>query len=126
MNKVILTGNLCKDVAIAETPNGKEVVENCLAVRRKYKNANGEYDTDFINIVVWGASAKYLNNYAKKGDRVELVGEWRVNKYTDSDGTQRVTNKCVVDEITAISNKPKEEQQQQVKLEEIDGSDIPF
>ena len=124
MNKVILTGNLCRDISIAETPSGKEVVQNCLAVRREYKNANGEYDSDFINIVAWGAQAKYLNTYGKKGDRVEVVGRWEVGKYTDSDGTQRVTNKCVVENISVFSSKPKEEQQ--TTLQEYTDGDLPF
>lgn len=125
MNKVILTGNLCRDVDIAQTPSGKEVVQNCIAVKRDYKNANGEYDSDFINIVVWGVQAQYLNNYAHKGDRVELVGRWQVRKYEKSDGTKQIAHECVVESITALGNKPKEEPKK-LPLEEMDGSDLPF
>lgn len=123
MNKVILTGNLCRDVELKITANGKEFVTNCVAVRRDYKNANGEYDSDFINIMAWNSQAVFLSKFAKKGDRVEIVGRWEVERYTDSNGTQQVAHKCVVENVSAIS-KPKEKAEQ--KLEEIDGSDLPF
>lgn len=124
MNEVILTGNLCRDIELVEYQNGKKSVNNCIAVKRDFKNAAGEYESDFINIVAWNAQAEYLKNYASKGDRAELVGSWRVEKYTDSNGTQQIANKCVVEKITAIS-KPKEQKQEPI-LEETHGDDLPF
>lgn len=112
MNKVILTGNLCRDIELKATQGGKEVVQNCIAVSRDFKNAQGEYESDFINIVVWGNQAQYLKNYASKGDRVELVGRWTVRKYTDSNGTQQYINECVVENIKAFSKQPKEPEPQ--------------
>jgi single-strand DNA-binding protein len=109
MNKVILSGNLCQDIELKQSAAKKSVVTNCIAVQREYKNANGEYESDFINIVVWDKQAEYLSKYASKGDRVELCGRWTVRKYTANDGTNRVVNECVVESIKAFS-KPKEEQ----------------
>lgn len=108
MNKVILSGNLCQDIELKQTQGGKSVVTNCIAVQREYKNENGGYDTDFINLVIWGAQAEYLSKYASKGDRVELSGRWTVRKYTANAGTNRVVNECTVESIKAFS-KPKEE-----------------
>lgn len=131
MNKVILSGNLCQDVEVKQTTNGKEVVTNCIAVQREYKNAKGEYESDFINIVVWGASAVYLGKYAKKGDRVELCGRWSVRKYTANDGTQRTANECVVDSIKAF-RKEKESNGSYTpdayapQFEEVTPEDLPF
>ena len=131
MNKVILSGNLCQDVELKQSTSGKSVVTNCVAVQREYKNTNGEYESDFINIVVWGAQAEYLSRYAHKGDRVELCGRWTVRKYQANDGTTRTVNECVVDSIKAFS-KPKEgayvpTAYQQPQFEEIPtASDLPF
>ena len=108
MNKVILTGNLCQEIELKQTTGGKSVIANCIAVRREYKNESGAYDSDFINLVIWGSQAEYLSKYARKGDRVELVGRWTVRKYQANDGTNRVVNECVVESITALS-KPKED-----------------
>lgn len=133
MNKIILSGNLCQEIELKQTQSGKSVVTNCIAVQREYKNDKGEYDSDFINLVIWGAQADYLSRYANKGDRVELVGRWRVRKYTANDGTTRTVNECVVESIKAFSRKQKEEEQQnynpytQPKFEEIkEGDDLPF
>jgi single-strand DNA-binding protein len=109
MNKVILSGNLCQDIELMKTNTGKSVVSNSVAVQREYKNPSGGYDTDFINIVVWGTQAEYLSRYAAKGDRVELCGRWTVRKYTANDGTTRTVNECVVESIKAFSRQQKNE-----------------
>ena len=109
MNKVILSGNLCHDIELMKTITGKSVVSNCIAVQREYKNDSGTYDSDFINIVVWGAQAEYLHRYASKGDRCELVGRWTIRKYTANDGTNRTVSECVVESIKAFRKQPKEE-----------------
>ncbi|NLL03965.1 MAG: single-stranded DNA-binding protein, partial [Clostridiales bacterium] len=53
MNNVTLIGRICNDIEMKTTTNGVEVISFCLAVDRKFKNANGEKQTDFINIVAW-------------------------------------------------------------------------
>lgn len=127
MNKVILSGRLVRDIELKQTQSGKEVVSNCIAVQRDYKNEKGEYDSDFINIVVWGASATYLSKYAAKGDRVELVGRWNVRTYEDNQGQKRTANDCIVESITAFSNKKKEEKEQvKPNVWMDDDGDIPF
>ena len=133
MNKVILSGNLCQEIELKQTQNGKSVVTNCIAVQREYKNENGEYESDFINIVIWGAQADYLSRYASKGDRVELVGKWKVRKYTANDGTTRKIDECEVESIKAFSKQPKQDSQPQYsaptapRFEELtNGEDLPF
>ena len=120
MNRVCLSGNLCKDVELKKTTSKKAVVTNTIAVNRDFKNDDGEYETDFINIVVWEKTAEYLSKYAKKGDRIELVGKWQVRKYQTSDGENRVANECVV-EWLKLTNPRKQEEPQQV-----DEDDLPF
>ena len=127
MNKVILSGRLVRDIELRKTPNGKELVSNCIAVQRDYKNEQGEYDSDFINIVVWGASATYLSKYAAKGDRVELVGRWANRTYEDNNGQKRTVSDCIVESITAFSSKPKEEKKQKQNVwEDCEPNEIPF
>lgn len=129
MNKVILSGNLCQDVELKFTQNNKEVVTNCVAVQREYNGANGEYESDFINIVVWGQSATYLSRYAHKGDRVELCGRWTVRKYQDANGNTRTVSECVVESIKAFSRQTKEDSKVDTpsNWEHLDeGDDLPF
>ena len=110
MNKVILSGNLCQAVELKQTNSGKYVVTNCIAVQREYKNESGNYESDFINIVVWDKAAEYLSKYAGKGDRVELCGRWTVRKYQANDGSTRTVNECVVESIKAFRKQTEERQ----------------
>lgn len=123
MNKVMLTGNLCRDTELRQTQAGTEVANNSIAVQRDFKNSNGEYESDFINIVVWGSSASYLHKYGKKGDRVEIVGRWQARKYQDSNGTQQYAHECVAENIRVFSNK---KDNKKPAFEQVDGTGLPF
>lgn len=127
MNKVILSGNLCRDIELKQTQTGKSVTTNSIAVRRDYKNKEGTYDSDFIDLVAWGAQAEYLSRYAHKGDRVELVGRWEVRKYQANDGTQRTVHECIVESITAFSKQPKEQSKAEQQFVDVtDEEGLPF
>lgn len=127
MNKVILTGNLCREIELRQTESGNEVVSNCVAVRRDYKNANGDYESDFINIVVWGAQAKYLSEYAGKGDRVELAGRWQTRQYTNAQNVTITVNEVVVESISVYKPRVVTEQPKQTSNEfEVSNDDLPF
>ena len=128
MNKVILTGNLVKDVEVRQTQSGKEVVSNSIAVKRDFKDSDGNYPTDFINFVAWGSQATYLGDYAKKGDRLEIVGRWQVRTYEDQNGDKRTMNECLVESVSVFSKSEKQDQKKQnkPKFEEVDDSDLPF
>ena len=109
MNKVIITGRLCQDVELKQSTGGKSVLTNSVAVQRDFRNAQGEYESDFINIVAWGPQAEYLSKYAHKGDRVEIVGRWAVRKWQTQQGENRTANECVVESVTAFNRQPKQE-----------------
>lgn len=130
MNKVILTGNLCKDIELKMTTGGKEVITNAVAVQRDFKNEKGEYESDFINIAAFGASAAYLGRYAHKGDRVEIVGRWTVRKYQDRNGATQYANECIVESVKAFSRQPKEETQPYIPeaytMQDENTDDLPF
>ena len=74
MNKIIITGNLCKDIDLRYTPSNIAVVQNTVAVKNDFKNVNGEHDSEFINIVVWRQGAEFLSKYAAKGSKVLVEG----------------------------------------------------
>lgn len=134
MNKVIITGRLCQDVELKQSTGGKSVVANCVAVQRDYRNAQGEYECDFINIVAWASAAEYLSRYAHKGDRVEIVGRWTVRKYQTQQGESRTVHECIVENVMAFNRKPKQENNtyipdayMQPKAEEMAiDQDLPF
>ena len=67
MNKVILSGNLCKEIELKQTQSGKSALNNSVAVRRDFKDADGTYQTDFIDFIAFGNQAEYLKKYASTG-----------------------------------------------------------
>lgn len=74
LNQLILVGRLTKDIEINETASGKKIANLELAIPRSFKNANGEYDTDFVNCILWENTAHSTSEYCKKGDIVGIKG----------------------------------------------------
>lgn len=103
MNKIILSGNICKDIEV-KYYNDKKNIKNTIAVRRDFKNKNGEYDTDFFNFTIWGAQAEYIDKYANKGDRVIICGKLLNNNY-EKDGAMVYSNDIQVENIEIMSSK---------------------
>ena len=131
MNKVILSGNLCKDVELLETPNGTKVLRNTIAVRREYKDADGQYSSDFIDIVLWKQQAEYLSEHAQKGDQIELVGRWTNRSYTNNDGIKKTINECTVESVSILRTKKKDEDDAEEYAEPIEDTifadgELPF
>ncbi len=89
LNKVILTGRLVADVELRYTPSNKAVATARIASPRDYKNQNGERETDFINLVIWGKFAENFANWLKKGYLVTVEGRLQTRSYENQQG-QRV------------------------------------
>ena len=105
MNKVLLLGNLTKDVEYKQTPNGVAVATFTLAVRRRIKNAQGGYDADFINCVAWRHTADFLRKYFGKGQTVAVVGQIQTRNYEDNNGNKRYVTEVLVDEAEFAGGK---------------------
>lgn len=87
INNVTLVGRLTKDPELQYMNGNKDFCQFTIAVNRNYKNANGEYDADFINCSVFGKSAEYLTNYCFKGNLIGITGSIRTNKKQNIDGS---------------------------------------
>lgn len=134
MNKVILIGNLTKDPELITTTNGIAVCRFTLAVGRRYTNASGERETDFLNIVVWRAQAENCNKYLKKGSKCGVVGTIQTRSYDAQDGTKKYITEITADEVEFLSTKnsgsgdtfTKEEKTEVANLQPIDDDSLPF
>lgn len=85
LNQVLLIGRLAQDVEIRETPTGKTVTEITLAVRREYRNSEGNYDTDFFRITLWDGIAQNCKEYCQKGQTLFVKGRMHISKYDVSE-----------------------------------------
>ena len=70
LNQAVLVGRLTRDPEVIETENGNKVSNISLAIPRNYKNAEGVYETDFIDVTLWNGVAENTAEYCKKGDIV--------------------------------------------------------
>ncbi|WP_273710686.1 single-stranded DNA-binding protein [Leuconostoc mesenteroides] len=110
MNQVNLTGRLTKDVEVRYTQSGKTVGSGTIAVTRRFKNADGNTDSDFIQYVVWGKSAEILSQYTSKGTLVALTGSWQTRSYEKDDGTRVYVNELNVENFDFLEKKSDSQQ----------------
>lgn len=128
MNNVSLTGRITKDPELRHTPSGYAVVMFTIAVDRKYKNANGEKITDFIPCVAWNNQAEFISNYVKKGNLLEVTGLIQSRTYQTQSGENRTVIEVVIDSVSNLTPKPKEETTPQFEpqYKNILDDDLPF
>lgn len=103
MNKIILTGNICKDIE-TKYYNDKKYIKNTIAVRRDYKNKEGNYDSDFLNFTIWGAQAEFVEKFAHKGDKIMICGKLLNNNY-EKDGQMVYSHDIQVENIELLFTK---------------------
>ena len=106
LNRVVLIGRLTRDPELRYTQSGVPVASFALAVDRNFKNAQGERETDFINIVVWRQQAENCAQYLSKGKLAAVDGSLQIRSYTGNDGIKRTVAEVVADSVRFLS--PKE------------------
>ena len=110
MKKVFLRGNLTRDVELRTTGGGKSVANFSIGVRRDFKNADGLYDSDFINCVAYGSLAETINKYFHKGSGIIVLGHIQTGSYEKDDGTRVHTTDVVIESIEFDRKESKKEE----------------
>lgn len=105
LNRVVLIGRLTRDPELRFTQSGIAVATFTLAVDRNFKNASGERETDFIDIVVWRQQAENCANYLSKGKLAAVDGSLRIRTYEAQDGSKRKAAEVVADNVRFLSPK---------------------
>lgn len=103
INNLYAVGRLVRDPEIRETDNGKTVANITIAIPRSYKNAEGEYDTDFLDCTLWAGVAQNTHEYCKKGDLIGVRG--RVESSKDENGYNSM--RIVAERITFLAAEKK-------------------
>ena len=132
MNRVILIGNLCADPEAHTTQGGVSCSRFKVAVRRKFKNADGNYDADFLPVIAWRQTADFCNSYLTKGRRVAVEGSVQTRSYSAQDGSKRYVTEIIADSVEALDRaaegrtegeKPEEGPED---FQEVEDDDLPF
>lgn len=103
MNKVYLIGNLTRDPELRSTSGGVSVCNFSIAVNRRFKDANGQQETDFFNIVAWRQLADVCGKYLAKGRKVGVSGSIQTRTF-EKDGIKRTAYDIVADEVEFLSS----------------------
>ena len=116
-NRVILIGRLGKDTEIKTSSNGMSIGSFTLATSRKLKD--GEKETQWHNIKVFGGSAEFANQYLHKGDLAYCEGSIKYSRYQDAQGIEKLYVEIICNNIQKLnySEKPHSEQVPQGKPE---------
>ena len=127
MNKVILVGRLTKDPEIKATTNQTQYCNFTVAVDRRFKDASGNKQTDFINCVAWKQMALFIGKYFNKGSRIGLAGSIQTRSYDDSNGKKVFVTEVVVDEAEFVdSAKHTGADDAPASLDDAPMGDLPF
>ena len=107
MNKVSLVGRLTRDPEVRYTTgeNASAIARFSVAVNRRFKNAEGNYEADFINCLAFGKSAEFIEKYFRKGMAIGLTGRIQTGSYTNKDGQKVYTTDVVVEETEFVESK---------------------
>jgi single-strand DNA-binding protein len=106
-NKVILLGNLTRDIELRYTPSNQAVAKIGLAVNRRYKTKDGEdrEETTFVDCDAWGRQAEVMSQYLAKGRPVLIEGRLKLDQWQDQDGNNRSKLGVVIDNFQFVDSR---------------------
>jgi single-strand DNA-binding protein len=89
-NRVILVGNITRDIDLKYIPSGVAVTEIGLAVSDRRKTSSGEWveETTFVDVTLWGRTAEVASEYLSKGSSILIEGRLKLDTW-ETDGQKR-------------------------------------
>ena len=106
LNQIILVGRLTRDIQVRKSDKGTKVATISLAIPRSFKNINGEYETDFVDCIMWDSVARSTAEYCHKGDIVGIKGRIQSRTIEKEDGTKKYIPMDKVNETYEVEIKP--------------------
>ena len=104
VNQIVLVGRIARAPETKTTETGKKVATLTLAVPRNYKNANGEYDTDFLDCTLWSSIAESTSEYCQSGDMIGVKGRLQNRIIEMPDGNKKRKTEVIAEKITFLSS----------------------
>jgi single-strand DNA-binding protein len=99
MNQVLLVGRITNNIKIQETEENTKYIVVRLSVPRSFKNSEGVYDNDYVNVKFTGQIAEQCSSYIEKGDMIGVKG--RLSAIKDD------KIEVFAEKVTFLSNKRK-------------------
>lgn len=109
INRVVVSGRLCKDPELRATRSGLDVMTVRLATEDRKKGADGAWvdDTSYLDVVSFGGVAAAAAQQLSKGSRVVFSGKVRQRTWEDEAGTRHYRVEIVADDIVVCGERPR-------------------
>lgn len=109
-NKVILAGNLTREIELRNTAGGLAIANTGIACNRKFKSQTGESKEEvlFLDITFFGRTAEIANQYLKRGSKILVDGRLKLDQWTDKSGQKRSKHSLVVESMKMLGGKEEE------------------
>ena len=109
VNQIVLVGRIVKTPELRVTDGGKKMSSLVLAVPRNYKNAEGQYDTDFLDCTLWTGVAETTAEYCKTGDLVGVRGRLQTRIVETPEGVKKKKTEIIAERVNFLSSNRKSE-----------------
>jgi len=105
-NKIILVGNLTRDIELRYSQGGMGIAKTAIATSRKF-TSNGEKKEEvcFVDITFFGRSAEVANQYLRKGSKILVEGRLNFEQWVDQNGQKRSKHSVIVETMQMLDSK---------------------
>lgn len=105
-NKIILVGNLTRDIELRYSQGGMGIAKTAIATSRKF-TSNGEKKEEvcFVDITFFGRSSEVANQYLRKGSKILVDGRLNFEQWVDQNGQKRSKHSVVVESMQMLDSK---------------------
>jgi single-strand DNA-binding protein len=105
-NKIILVGNLTRDIELRYSQAGMGIAKTAIATSRKF-TSNGEKKEEvcFVDITFFGRSAEVANQYLRKGSKILVEGRLNFEQWVDQNGQKRSKHSVIVETMQMLDSR---------------------
>jgi single-strand DNA-binding protein len=105
-NRVVLVGNMTRDVDLRHLQSGMAVTDIGLAVNHRYKNQQGEWvdEATFVDVTLWGRSAEIASEYTSKGSQILIEGRLKLDTW-EKEGQKHSKLKVVGERLVLLGSR---------------------
>ena len=105
-NKVILVGNLTRDIELRYTQSGSGIANTAIATSRKFtQNGEKKEEVCFVDITFFGRSAEIANQYLRKGSKILVEGRLKFDQWVDQNGQKRSKHSVIAETMQMLDSK---------------------
>lgn len=104
-NRVVLVGNLTRDVELRFTPQGTAVTDISLAVNERVKrNDQWVEEVNFFDVTLWARTAEVAGEYLSKGSSILIEGRLKLDRW-EQEGQKRSKIKIIGEKMQMLGSR---------------------